>query len=219
MNTRNTTTSTEDCTEPASCSSNPAENSQLQNPQKYLVENQPVTRGDIKKILDILKKDQEDFRKDIRENLHLIRSCQEADQQTFKSPANQKHHKRTTRYISYVADAIQSIDRQDLEKAKLTLGALLENLKSFQEDIKLADSSPAGWALVDRIKENTDSKRSREIRSLEKEILDERKAAYLKRKKRTEDESLDGRSDEKVQKTNSWTSSQGEPARNKNYGP
>ena len=75
------------------------------------------------------------------------------------------------------------------------MDGLSEALDQFEKDVKLADSSPCGWTLIDRLKENLEDSGTRNIRVLEREILEERRE-FAKRKQAEQEQSSKKRSND-----------------------
>ena len=59
-------------------------------------------------------------------------------------------HFRITSYKGFLQDIRYFLEQGQLDDVKVTINAFSEALDKRQNDIKLADSSPAGWSLVDR---------------------------------------------------------------------
>lgn len=70
-------------------------------------------------------------------------------------------------------DAKYNVNSGNYEDALACIDTCIEAIKKYQSEVVLADQSEAGWELVDRMGEGAVD---REIKNLEKRILDERRS-------------------------------------------
>ena len=94
------------------------------------------------------------------------------DHPNFKNPFNEKHFVRAQSYKVMLIDARYFMEANQGKKALECVNGCLAAIDTYQTQIKLADGSPAGWELVDRLGLGD---AERDIKKLEATILEERK--------------------------------------------
>ena len=69
----------------------------------------------------------------------------------FKSEANRKHFDRCKVYLSFLSDAKFFLKSGQTEDCLACLETAIEAITKYKKDILIADVSPAGWELVERM--------------------------------------------------------------------
>ena len=176
LSSSNSVTITTDSIGPSLCSTG-SSGENLSPQMQNLLE---ILRRDQQEFHGRMEAAQEDFCASIRNRIDYLKQRTEIqDQPDFKSAANLKHYKRTQYYKSFINDTKLCLLEGDQEGALGHLEGFNQALCQFERDLKLADSSAAGWTLVDRLKEDHNDQRSKNIRALEKEILEERRGTEV----------------------------------------
>ncbi len=126
-----------------------------------------------------IKNNQEKLAQNLSHHLSFIdeKLSQKAQKPVFKSIFNNKHWDRTQRYRTYLQDAKYHLEAGCTQDAISCIDACDEACKEYQADIILADKSEAGWELVDRLGQD---QKDRDIRALERKIIEERRAKKSK---------------------------------------
>lgn len=138
--------------------------------------------------MKVLRQEAQENSERLTRNLsqHLIhieaKFTESTEKPVLKNCFNIKHWERNNRYLHFIKDAKYNIQSGCYEDALACLDTCVEALKKYQSQIILADQSEAGWELVDRMGEGAVD---REIKTLEKKILEERRS---KRKGRDDPE-------------------------------
>lgn len=76
-----------------------------------------------------------------------------SDRPIIKSLFNQRAFDRIQAYKLFLVDAKFALENGNSDEALSYLDLCLEALTKFQEEISLADRSPAGWKLIERLEE------------------------------------------------------------------
>ena len=73
------------------------------------------------------------------------------EQLPFRLDSNRKHYERIARYKDYLYNIRYFLEQDQHDEVLATIKEFWEVLDSRIDDIKLADSSEAGWELVERM--------------------------------------------------------------------
>ena len=107
----------------------------------------------------------------------------------FKNKFNAKHYDRVQTYKVFLQEAKYGLDNGNLEDAQACINTCIEAIAKYQKDIVIADGSPCGWELIERISEGPVD---RDVVATERRILEERKAAAAAKKRTDERERTEG---------------------------
>ena len=126
-----------------------------------------------------IKRSQEKLAQNLSHHLSFIdeKLSQKAQKPVLKSGFNNKHWERTQRYRTFLQDAKYHLEAGCEKEAIACIDACDEACKVYQADIVLADRSEAGWELVERLGQD---QKDRDIRNIERKIIEERKAKKSK---------------------------------------
>ncbi len=121
-----------------------------------------------------VKETQAQFLKNISGHLAYMdkKLSQKSERKVLNSEYNQKHYDRLQAYKHLVFDAKYALQNENLEDVRIHLDACYEAFLSYEREIILADKSPAGWELINRLGEGREEK---DVRSIEIQILEERR--------------------------------------------
>ena len=144
-------------------------------------------RAEIYQTLDKkLAENNEQFENRVKGHLNLIKEeIKVSEKPTFKAKGNEKHFSRAQRYLQFCLEVRTAICEGDSSTALASIDALAEALRSYQRDIKIADSYDAGWSLVDRFR-GEDDEEAATLRKLNQKILEEREATKRKNESRSQ---------------------------------
>ena len=121
-----------------------------------------------------VKETQAQFLKDISGHLAYMdkKFSQKSERKVLNSEYNQKHYDRLQSYKHFVFYAKYALENENLEDVLVHLDACYEAFLSYEREILLADKSPAGWELINRLGEGREEK---DVRTTERQILEERR--------------------------------------------
>ena len=121
-----------------------------------------------------LEKSQEVFQSNVYKSLSRFESKHQIrlERPYFRSEFNRKLYEREITYSNFITDAIFFLEAGQTDDARACLDAHKAALEKFLSEVKLADSSEAGWTLIDRIKY---SPPGANVATLEAAILEERR--------------------------------------------
>ena len=132
---------------------------------------------EIRRLGEALFKKLEDSQEKFADKIALHLSHQEQKAKIalppprFKSEYNQRHYERASSHKLYLLDIQYYLSQGNTEDAVNTAKVFLEALDKYIEEVKLADTSPAGWELIYRSHEQPGVS----VKQVEAQILEERK--------------------------------------------